>query len=85
MVGLQLVGLPHLRAGWVSTGCISPDCAGRVSRSHPGVCWRWLYGWHGRVRTSDLAINSRLLYLLSYMPRMDAPCGAAGLESRVIP
>ncbi len=25
-------------------------------------------GWHGRTRTSDRAVNSRLLYRLSYMP-----------------
>lgn len=32
-----------------------------------------VHGWHGRARTYDLSGNSRLLYQLSYMPKMVGP------------
>lgn len=38
-----------------------------------GVGW---CGWHGRIRTSDQAINSRRLYPLSYMPMWFGPVRA---------
>lgn len=36
----------------------------RAERRHPAT-----HHWHGRARTSDHPVNSRALYLLSYMPR----------------
>lgn len=38
-------------------------------------------GWRGRARTSDLAGNSRLLYQLSYTPKL---VPTRGIEPRVI-
>lgn len=52
-------------------GSLSDEDVPRVRPLGVGWC-----GWHGRIRTSDQAINSRRLYQLSYMPMWFGPVRA---------